>query len=298
MKKLTHASALIGVIALSAAWTVWRLYQQRPVYPVAGLLHRSSVDPTVDRGGHSRGELQTDLLRQILADRARNVAAAAQEEDQAGHRVPSQAHPLLGRLAPRFELKDSRGRTAKLQEELARGPVILVFHLGQSCMACVTHLVELEAAMSPFRDRGARVLAISADTPEVSRRRLDRFGDFPVPLLSDPDHAAALAYGVWKPLPGSAPDDGEPLHGTFIVDRAGLVRWAHVGDSPFRDVKALLHEVSRLGEQAPPSDVARNQRSRQDGRTDRVAGSGRRAASRAEAIAWAIVHSLPTAGRP
>ena len=53
-------------------------------------------------------------------------------------------------------------------------------------MACVTHLVELDFAISQFRDRGARVLAISADSPESSRRRLNRFGDFRVPLLSDP----------------------------------------------------------------------------------------------------------------
>jgi len=56
MKKLAYASALIAVIALSAAWTGLMVYRQRPALPVAGLLHRSTVDPTVDRGGHSRGE--------------------------------------------------------------------------------------------------------------------------------------------------------------------------------------------------------------------------------------------------
>ena len=50
---------------------------------------------------------------------------------------------------------------------------MVVFYLGQSCMACVTHLVELDFAMSQFRERGARVLAISGDSPEFSRQRLD-----------------------------------------------------------------------------------------------------------------------------
>ncbi len=76
-------------------------------------------------------------------------------------------------------------------------------------------------------------------------------------MLSDPDHATALAYGVWKPLTGADKGDGEPLHGTFIVDRDGLVRWAYVGDRPFRDIEALLREVSRLGEQSPKSNTAR-----------------------------------------
>ena len=34
----------------------------------------------------------------------------------------------------------------------------------------------------------------------------------------------ALAYGVWKPVPGADNGGGEPLHGTFIIDRDGLVR--------------------------------------------------------------------------
>ncbi len=125
-------------------------------------------------------------------------------------------------------------------------------------MACVTHLVELDFAISRFRDHGARVLAISADSPESSRQRLDRFGDFRVPLLSDTDHATALAYGVWKRLPGADKGDGEALHGTFIIDRDGLVRWAYVGDSPFRDIEALVFELSRLDEQSPKSNTVRN----------------------------------------
>ena len=251
LKKMLVAFALFAVALFSVAWTGWMLYRQRPARPLAGLLHRTTVDPTIDRGGHSRGQIQVDLMRQIIADRARAVPAAAEQGNSAKHRVPSQSHPLLGRPAPPFELRDSAGKTRNPQEAIAREPVILVFYLGQSCMACVTHLVELDFAISQFRDCGTRVLAISADSPEASRQRLDRFGDFRVPLLSDTDHATARAYGAWKPLPGADKGDGEPLHGTFIVDRDGLVRWAYVGDRPFRDIEALLFELSRLGEQLP-----------------------------------------------
>ncbi len=84
-----------------------------------------------------------------------------------------------------------------------------------------------------------------------------RFGDFRVPLLSDTDHATSLAYGTWKPLPGADKGEGESLHGTFIIDRDGLVRWAYVGDRPFRDIQALLLELSRLNEQSPQSNTSR-----------------------------------------
>ena len=49
-----------------------------------------------------------------------------------------------------------------------------------------------------------------------------------------------MAYGAWKPIPGGETDDGEALHGTFLVDRDGTIRWAYLGDRPFADIDALL----------------------------------------------------------
>ncbi len=185
-------------------------------------------------------------MRQIMDRRRVRLSRDRSREISAGHRVPSQPHPLLGRPAPAFELKDSTGKIWTLQETVGHEPVILVFYLGQTCMACVTHLVELDFAMPQFRERGARVLAISADSPELSRQRLHQFGDFQIPLLSDPDHSAALAYGVWKPLPGGNRDDGEPLHGTFIVDRRGSIRWATSATARSPRLEALLAELDAL----------------------------------------------------
>ncbi len=35
-------------------------------------------------------------------------------------------------------------------------------------------------------------------------------------------------------------------HGVFIVDRQGTVRWANVGDAPFRRNPALLYQLAKL----------------------------------------------------
>ena len=69
---------------------------------------------------------------------------------------------------------------------------MVVFYLGSTCMACVTHLIELDVALPRFRARGARVLAVSGDTPEFSLERMRKYRGFQIPLLSDPDHAASL----------------------------------------------------------------------------------------------------------
>ncbi|MFI5459620.1 MAG: peroxiredoxin family protein [Isosphaerales bacterium] len=251
MKKLIQSSALIAVVALSAAWAGWKLHGQRPTRPVAGSFHQSKVDGF----GHTRGIVQVDLMRQIMAEQARSTAPAIVPEREPGHHVPSQDHPLLGRPAPALVLEDTRGKTWNLREDVSDGPVVVVFYLGATCMACMTHLVELDVAISRFHEQGARVLAVSGDAPEFSRERIRKFGGFQIPLLSDSDHATSLAYGVWKAVPGGDKDDGEAQHGTFIVDRDGLVRWAHVGNRPFTDIEALLTELSHCRRRDQPAII-------------------------------------------
>src|SRR5580693_5265503 len=126
MRKWIIASGLIAAIVVSFTWTGIRIYRQRPARPVPGSFHRSKVDAA----GHTRGIVQVDLMRRILADRARSAARDSGPADAAGHRVPSQAHPLLGHAAPPVVLADSGGKTRDLLGQLAEGPVVVVFYLG------------------------------------------------------------------------------------------------------------------------------------------------------------------------
>ncbi len=190
MKKLISASALITVIVLSTAWAGWKLLGQRPRRPVAGSFHRSKVDSF----GHTRGIVQVDLMRRMMAEQDRSTPPAPEPGAGHGHLVPSQDHPLLGRRAPAFTLKDARGMTWDLGEEVSKGPVVIVFYLGSTCMACVAHLVELDVAISRFDERGARVLAVSGDSPEFStgtHPQIRRVSD-PTPERSRPRHLLGL----------------------------------------------------------------------------------------------------------
>jgi hypothetical protein len=55
-------------------------------------------------------------------------------------------------------------------------------------------------------------------------------------------------------------DDFEqmPLHGTFLVDRNGKVRWQDIGYEPFKDLKFLLAESRRLLGLSPGSLATRS----------------------------------------
>ena len=40
--------------------------------------------------------------------------------------------------------------------------------------------------------------------------------------------------------------EGRPLHGTFLIDATGQVRWQNIGYRPFTDLKWLVGEAQRL----------------------------------------------------
>jgi peroxiredoxin len=138
-------------------------------------------------------------------------------------------------------LPDNAGQLHSLQEFQGR-PVVLIFFLGNGCLHCAEQLHAFAKAKQAFDDAGIALFAISSDDREGLKRSIDNYkvGPLPVPLVSDPDQSAFKAYRAF--------DDFEnvPLHGTFLLDGAGLVRWQDIGPEPFMDHRFLLTEAKRL----------------------------------------------------
>src|SRR5207248_1703930 len=95
--------------------------------------------------------------------------------------------------------------------------------------------------VSDFEAAGISLVAISTDAADAlqatfEKSRLRR--DFT--LLSDPDLQVFKAYRAF--------DDFEkiPLHGTFLIDADGLIRWQDISYEPFQEPKFLLAEAKRL----------------------------------------------------
>jgi peroxiredoxin len=154
--------------------------------------------------------------------------------------IPSHHHPLLGWQAPDFELADPDGKVWNLGELSNGGPVVLIFYYGYHCISCVRHLAEVNRDMPLFREVGARVVAISADPPELTQRQFQQNGPFGFTVLSDPENKVARAYRVFK----RAEDADLFRHGSFVIDRDGTIQWVNIGDAPFRRNSALLYEVA------------------------------------------------------
>lgn len=144
-----------------------------------------------------------------------------------------------------WRLPDADGHEISLADYRGK-PVVVIFYLGIGCLHCVEQLEAFAPLAAEYASAGIELVGISTDGPEQLRESLARFAkspedvQFPFPLLSD------AALRVFKPY--RCYDDFEqmPLHGTFLIDGDGRVRWQDISYEPFQDPKFLLEEAKRL----------------------------------------------------
>ena len=148
--------------------------------------------------------------------------------------------------APDWILPDSDGKQHTLRDFRQR-PVIVVFYLGYGCLHCAEQLQALAPKAIEFAAQGISIVAISTDNVEDLHRSHESYeGLFPFPLVADPKMEIFKSYRVY--------DDFEdtPLHGTFLIDASGRIRWQDISYDPFMDVDFLLAESKRLLAQDEP----------------------------------------------
>ncbi len=152
---------------------------------------------------------------------------------------PFRWHPTA---APDWSLPDRDGRTHALADFKGK-PVLVVFYLGSGCSGCIEQLNIFSPVARDFSAAGISIVAVSTDAVsglhETFAKASEKSG-FPFPILADPGLATFKAYRAF--------DDFEKiaLHGTFLIDGDGLVRWQDIGFQPVRDAKWLLAESKRL----------------------------------------------------
>lgn len=171
----------------------------------------------------------------------------------------------VGDRAPVFALPDAQGVTVRLTELLARGPVVLTWYRGEWCPYCNRYLAELQSRRDEFDAAGATIVAISTQKPERTSATAKK-SNATFFVLSDAGGKVAGAYGVKFTMPedmlteyrgygidlaeynGPEGADSLPLSATYVVDRSGIIRYAHVEADYTRraGVDELLRAVSGL----------------------------------------------------
>ena len=126
-----------------------------------------------------------------------------------------------GSQAPDFELKSDTGETVSLSS-LKGKPVVLYFYPRDDTPGCTAQACAIRDAWGEFQAKGAVVLGVSPDD-EASHVKFKEKYDLPFPLLADPDHKVAEAYGAW----GERKNYGKTYMGikrsTFVIGPDGDV---------------------------------------------------------------------------
>jgi peroxiredoxin len=68
----------------------------------------------------------------------------------------------------------------------------------------------------------------------------DLEGGFPFPLAADPEMAIFRKYRCFDDFEKAA------LHGTFLIDAQGRIRWQDISFEPFMNTQFLVKESKRL----------------------------------------------------
>lgn len=132
-------------------------------------------------------------------------------------------HLPVGATAPDFALRDQNNREVTLSSFRGVKDVLLVFYPLAFTGVCRSELCGVRDDPGAFGSDDVAVLTVSVDSV-FSHKVWAKQEGFDFTLLADfwPHGAVASAYGVFDDAKGVA------NRGTFVIDRAGVIRFAEM----------------------------------------------------------------------
>ncbi|WP_121822901.1 redoxin domain-containing protein [Halostella salina] len=153
-----------------------------------------------------------------------------------------------GDAAPTFTatLGTSEHESFDLDDRLGDGPVVLAFFPGAFTPPCTNEMVALQDHLDRFRDAGATVLGVSADSA-FSQGAFREAHGIEFDLVSDMAGDAIRAYDLEIDLPDLGLY-GVANRAVFVLDADGTVTYAWVADDPTNepDYDALIDAVQSV----------------------------------------------------
>lgn len=140
-----------------------------------------------------------------------------------------------------FSKPDSDGKAWTLADHKGKN-VLVLFFLGGKCPHCMQQLQLFSKEVESLKTRNTVVVAISTDDAAATKRlKSNQEGvQFTMPLLPDPTLELFHAYRAFDDF------ENQPLHGTFLIDSRGQVRYQRISADPFLDTDFIRTEAERL----------------------------------------------------
>lgn len=190
--------------------------------------------------------LQTELdrFKASWLDRVGPDTAKLVDDDNAMLRILADGARKAGDVFPAVALTNQTGGTTDLAQLLANGPLVVTFYRGGWCPYCNLELRAYQNALPEITALGARLVAISPETPDNTLSTADK-NALAFDVLSDTQGRLADALGIrfelspaikalyqkfGHDLPARNGDDkwSLPMPATYVVAKGGRIALAHV----------------------------------------------------------------------
>jgi peroxiredoxin Q/BCP len=147
-----------------------------------------------------------------------------------------------GDLAPDFELATDGGGSLKLSDLLGKR-VVLYFYPKDDTSGCTRQACGFRDNKAALTGKNAIVIGVSPDGVASHDRFRDKY-ELNFPLLSDPDHSVAEAYGAWgkKKMYGREYDG--VLRSTFVIDAEGRIAKIYAKVKAAENAQQVLEDLS------------------------------------------------------
>ncbi len=130
----------------------------------------------------------------------------------------------VGDTAPRFSLTDQNGNKVKLADFKGRR-LLVYFYPKAGTSGCTKQACNVRDHREDLATLGVAVVGISPDEPEQQKEFDEKYG-LGFPLLSDPDHKAAEAWGAWGEKSMYGRKYQGVIRSSFLIDERGKIMQA------------------------------------------------------------------------
>ena len=140
-----------------------------------------------------------------------------------------------------FARADTTGAGWNLAEKKGKN-VLIIFFLGGKCAHCMQQLQLFGKEVDSLKKLNVETIAIGTDTLEAAKNLKNNQDGikFPMPILPDPKQELFKFYQSYDDF------EGQPLHGTVLIDAQGNVRFQRFSAEPFLDVEFIKAEAARV----------------------------------------------------
>ena len=158
---------------------------------------------------------------------------------------------LVSKPAPDFTAQAVMGnneiREFTLSKEISGKYAVIFFYPLDFTFVCPSELIAFDHRLAEFKARGVEVIGVSIDSQFTHLAWKNTpvnnggIGQVQYPLIADVKHEICRAYDVEFAAAGVA------FRGSFLIDKAGVVRHQVVNDLPLgRNIDEMLRMVDAL----------------------------------------------------